>query len=121
METCFNKEGVILECGDSIIDSTLKYIKEHYCEDINVGVLAELSGLSHGHFAKRFKSMVGLNPIDYMIDLRLRKAQKLLRETNLTLAQIAVRCGYKNEYYLSRMFTKKVKIRPTIYRLNHRI
>jgi len=56
-----------------------------------------------------------------LTSLRLRKAQSLLLETNKTLEDIAEKCGYKNGFYFSRRFSKKLNISPSEYRKNNKL
>jgi two-component system response regulator YesN len=57
---------------------------------------------------------IGFN--DYLTQLRIEESQKLLAETNLPVKEIAVRVGYLDEKYYSKLFKKATGIKPTEYR-----
>ena len=78
-------------------------------------------GLSAVQFTRRFKAAYGMTPTAYLTEARLLKARRLLVETQLTLEEIAQRCGYESGLYLSRVFTKKMRMSPSQYRKAHRL
>ncbi|MCZ8523462.1 helix-turn-helix domain-containing protein [Paenibacillus mucilaginosus] len=51
----------------------------------------------------------------------MQRARTLLLETSLTLDEIADRCGYENGFYLSRIFSRKMRVPPSVYRKIHRV
>lgn len=81
---------------------------------------AELE-LSPVQFTRRFKSQFGKTPTDFIVNLRLDKVRQMLLETNYPLDQIAEQCGYENGFYLSRVFSKKFEMSPSMYRSVHQI
>lgn len=87
-------------------------------------ILKELSsefGLSSVQFSRRFMAFFGVNPSDYVSELRLDRARTLLLETRLTIEEIAVRCGYSNGFYFSRVFSRNMRISPSEFRRAHRL
>ena len=78
--------------------------------------LAKSSGLSRAVFAEKFAAAVGLPPISYLTNWRLMKARRLLRETNLGIDEIALRCGYKSLPSFTRRFKAVFKIGPGSFR-----
>ncbi|MBW4084974.1 AraC family transcriptional regulator [Paenibacillus sp. S150] len=78
-------------------------------------------GLSPVQLTRRFREAFGETPSAYLKSLRLAKARTLLKDSGLTLAQIAERCGYENGFYLSRVFTDASGISPAEYRKRHRV
>ncbi|WP_051250951.1 helix-turn-helix domain-containing protein [Paenibacillus harenae] len=98
-----------------------RMIRHHAYGRLIMKELAESIGLSPVRFTRKFQSAFGQTPIDYLTTLRLRKAQAMLLESELTLDQIAERCGYDNGFYLSRVFSKRLHISPAAYRRTNRI
>ncbi len=78
--------------------------------------LAQLAGMSRGRFAHKFKQVVGTPPIDYLTTWRLMKARALLANSNLDMAEIAQRCGYKSVPSFSRRFKKAFGVGPGNFR-----
>jgi len=60
---------------------------------------------------------MGCSPIEALIHYRLQMAERLLNETNLTLQEISIECGFNSVNYFSRRFGKKYGISPGNYRL----
>ncbi|TMV44695.1 helix-turn-helix transcriptional regulator [Paenibacillus mesophilus] len=81
---------------------------------------AELE-LSPVQFTRRFKARFGKTPADYVVTLRMDKVRQMLLETNYPLDQIAEQCGYENGFYLSRVFSKKFEMSPSVYRSTHQM
>ena len=74
--------------------------------------LAAELGISPVQLSRRFSKSIGMTPSSYLSHIRLEKAQSLLIETSLPLEQIAQACGFSNGFYLSRVFTKIMKVSP---------
>lgn len=96
-------------------------IQEQAFAPFSLKDLAARLGLSQVQFTRSFRQATGLLPRDYLISIRLHKVQELLLESNQTLGQIAEQCGYENEFYLSRIFTKRMGVTPSHFRKLHRL
>ncbi|WP_409344401.1 helix-turn-helix domain-containing protein [Paenibacillus sp. MBLB4367] len=106
---------------DPLVKNAAVYMQKHAFEPLSLQLLAEQACISQSQFSRRFQTAMGLSPIVYLTGLRMRKARGLLIETELTLEQIAQQCGYQNGFYLSRVFTKTMKMSPSDYRRTHRV
>jgi AraC-like DNA-binding protein len=98
------------------ISNVIKYIYEHYHEDIDVLHMAQYVGLSTSHFSYIFREESGYSPLDYLIKVRLRKAQLLLRTGDKSITEIAKSCGFHGISYFSASFHKAFDTSPTDYR-----
>ena len=96
------------------------YVEEHLAENIELETLADIARLSKWHFARAFKQSVGTPPHFYLIQRRLEKAQELLAETNLSLAQIALKSGFSDQSHFSRRFRILLGVTPTSFRRSKR-
>jgi transcriptional regulator GlxA family with amidase domain len=83
--------------------------------------LSDLLGLSPVQFTRRFRKSYRMTPSDFVRSLRIRRAAELLLDTDMTLDQIASRCGYENGFYLSLVFAKSMGMRPSTYREKNRV
>lgn len=106
---------------DLLMKRAEKLLREKAMKPFNMKALSGELGLSAVQFTRRFKASFGMNPTDYLTALRLEKVRTLLLETRLTLDEIAEQCGYESGLYVSRVFSKKMKISPSLYRQGHRI
>ncbi len=98
------------------IAGVMKYIENNYAEKISLQELARIALLSPNHLCKVFKEAAGITVSEYIQKLRLDKACRLLSDTDMTLAEIAVEVGYQDVGYLRRMFKKELGQTPSKYR-----
>lgn len=84
--------------------------------EVSVSGLADMYKMSKGHFIRSFRSYFGITPYQYRRKKQLDLAKMLLSETNLPIAQIALRVGLDDSLYFSRVFKKYVGRSPSVYR-----
>lgn len=89
----------------------LQTLRDRYRQSISVGEAAGLVNLSLNHFCKVFKGVTGKTFVDYIHTLRVQEAERLLRETDMPITDIADRVGFSNITYFGRVF-KKVRNQP---------
>ncbi len=89
---------------------------EHLHTNMDMELLAKDLSVSYPWFRRAFKETTGTSPGQYHLQIRIEKACKLLRETNLTVTEISQNLGFKSEFYFSRIFKKKVGSPPGLYR-----
>ncbi|MNI69635.1 Xylose operon regulatory protein [compost metagenome] len=107
---------------DPLMHQAAAFIAEHACGmDLSLALLSTQLKLYPSQLTRRFQASYGVSPIEYATEVRLQKARSLLIETNLTIDEIADLCGYQNGFYFSRIFERKMKLRPSYYRKNYRI
>ena len=112
-----HKEGTT----DLLMRRALTYIEQHaYSLELSMQTLAEKLNISASQLTRRFQAAYRLSPVAYATSLRLQKARTLLVDTEQNLDEIAEQCGYQNGFYLSRIFTAKLKINPSMYRRTYR-
>ena len=90
-----------------------EYIVAHFEQSIRNDHLAQLCGLSTAHFRKLFYDVYDVSPLVYVRNLRMRKAQELLKSESASITDIALTLGYNNIYEFSKMFKKCCGISPT--------
>ena len=92
------------------------YISEHYTQDIRLSELAEIAGMSPSAFSRFFKLHTGRNLTDYIIDMRLGFASRLLVDSTNSVAEICYSCGFNNLSNFNRIFRKKKGCSPSKFR-----
>lgn len=92
------------------------YCIAHIHEPIQVDDLAALAGCTRWHFSRRFKEISGYSPHDYVLDLKMRKAVRLLQSTDAPVKEIAYSCGFDNPEYFSRVFYRTYRTFPREFR-----
>jgi AraC-like DNA-binding protein/ligand-binding sensor protein len=93
-----------------------RFIWENYTRKISLQEIAAASGLSAPYFSTIFKEEMGENLSSYLNRLRVEKASHMLTETDLTLSEIAVACGFEDQSWFSKIFKNYIGISPGRYR-----
>jgi AraC-like DNA-binding protein len=106
---------------DELMNRAARRLEEQCAEPFGVKELAHELGLSSVQLIRRFRAAYRMTPGDYLTGLRMERACRLLRETRMTVEQIAASCGYATGYYLSRLFTSRIGVAPSEYRRRHRV
>ena len=98
------------------IDHAEAYFKEHYNEEISIEQYAASRNMSTSWFTRCFRDIVGVPPLKYILDQRMRNAMILLETSDSTITEIAHTLGYENPMYFSRVFRKAKGLSPSKYR-----
>lgn len=96
------------------------YINAHYKEDIRLEELANLVGMTPVAFSRFFKLRAGKTISEYIIDIRLGNATRLLVDTTNTISEICYECGFNNVSNFNRIFKKRKECSPKVFRENYR-
>ncbi len=96
--------------------TAVKFIKEHFREQISLEDVADGSNVSPNYLSKLFKSEMQVGFNEYLTQIRLEESQHLLAETNLSIREVASQVGYLDEKYYAKLFKKNTGIKPTDYR-----
>lgn len=105
-----------LDSSHLLIRKAVKYVENHYGEEIQVKTLAEELEITPNYFSQIFKAQMGENFIDYLNKFRVKKARKLLDEPGLKIYQISELVGYSNYKYFNQIFRKYMGCTPKEYR-----
>ncbi|WP_168122901.1 AraC family transcriptional regulator [Paenibacillus sp. HB172176] len=103
------------------IESSMQYMELHATEGLTVAQLADMAGMNRNYFSTAFAQHTGMPPLLYMTGIRVKKAQKLLHETNDSITEIAYSLGYANLYVFSRAFHRYCGLSPTEYRATKKL
>lgn len=98
------------------VEEAAAYIEAHYSENVSIAQVSELSNYSQRHFIRLFSAAYGKTPQQYLIDTRIRHSCALLKRTNLSVTEIAIRCGFSDANYFSRIFRRVTGFAPNNYR-----
>ena len=104
---------------DSIrrIEISLSYMLQNLDKPIHISTLGKLAGVSTSYFSYLFKCATGDSPNHFLIRVRMRRGCELLRETDLSVKEVAGLLGYLDPLYFSRVFKLVIGIPPTKYRV----
>lgn len=108
-----------LSIDDEEIEVAARFILDEATKGINVSDVLNKTHLTRRALELRFRKHLGLTPHEFIVAARMSHAELLLRETSLTLQQIALRCGIESAEYLSTAFKKHAGMPPGQYRQLH--
>ena len=94
----------------------LQFIETHYSEDVTLDELAGSAGVSKSECLRCFKTALQTTPYKYLMDYRLSKAARLLKETDMTVSEIAIQTGFNGQSYFGKCFKEKMHCSPSEYR-----
>ena len=103
----------------AIVMQAQSYIKEHFDESLNLADVAKQVNLSPNYFHTIFTEVCGISPHDYLMEYRVSAVKNLLITADITLSDIAERCGFKTQQYMSSIFKSKVECSPAQFRKQH--
>lgn len=96
-----------------------QFINDHYMDEIRLAQLADIAGMSPSAFSRFFKMHTGRNLSDYIIDIRLGYAARMLVDTNMSISEISFDCGFNNLSNFNRIFKRKKGCSPSEFRENY--
>ena len=88
------------------------YLRENYRQQVSVPDMASLIGISAGHFATCFRASFGLTPHQYLMRLRLDEAERCLRETDISLSELAATLGFSSQSHMTTALRKYRLLTP---------
>lgn len=115
METLL-KLPVHIQSDNHIVRKSKEFIDKHLLLDLTLTKVAAAIHVSPGYLSRIFLKEIGENFSDYIIRNKIEYSQKLLRETNRKVYEIAADIGYTNPHYFSKLFKERVGMTPLEYR-----
>lgn len=98
------------------IKSMLRYIHEHYREELNITKIAESASISESECLRCFHSTIHITPIQYVRQYRIQRAANLLAATEERISDIAMQCGFQDMSYFTKTFREMKGCTPTEFR-----
>ncbi|WP_417897829.1 response regulator [Bacillus haimaensis] len=107
--------------GSMIVEKVRRYLEQHYASEISLTTLSDQFHINSAYLSEMFKTHIGKNFSDYLIGLRLEKAEQLLRDPQLKIIDVAHLVGFSNSGYFSTVFKKHYEQTPVEYRKSRRM
>jgi len=115
------RKYVLKEYEDGLPKYKLKqafeYIHAHLDEDLSLANISEELGISQYYFCRLFKQSTGITPHAYLIQQRVERSKQLLKQKELTINEISIRCGFANPSHFAKCFRKYTGISPKQFRM----
>jgi AraC-like DNA-binding protein len=110
---------VMVEDDSRRVLKVKNFIAQNYMEDLRLPDLASMAGMSPSAFSRFFKLHTGRNLSEYIIDIRLGYASRMLVDTAKSISEISFCCGFNNLSNFNRIFKKKKNCSPSEFRENY--
>ena len=102
--------------GDGIAERVIEYMEQHLAENISLDMLSQTMNYSTAYLSRLIKKAAGQSFSELLQELRLRRAQELLRRTDERIGDIALKTGYNDVSYFIAIFKKKTGVTPKEWR-----
>ncbi|MFD0961248.1 response regulator [Paenibacillus chungangensis] len=109
----------IKEASRDDIKKLLRYMEEHYADNLSLRAAAAMVNMSEAYLSTVFKKETGTTFTDWLNMLRIDKAESLLRESDMPSYLISEQVGYENSNYFGRIFKKMKGVSPQKYRASY--
>ena len=107
-----------IDTADRLMQKAARYIRGSYKEDIDLASIARAVNLSPSYLSKKFKASTGFGCREYLVLVRVQAASAMLLETNKSVAEIALACGFRDSNYFGDAFKRAKGVSPSKYRKN---
>lgn len=94
------------------------YIQANYAQILSMQDVAQAMNYSDTHFCRLFKQCFHINFSVYLNEFRIKQAKRLLMNTNLTVKEVGISCGYRDTSYFIRVFKRFTGTTPSDYRIS---
>lgn len=102
----------------SRMEEAISYIRDNFDKDLNMAVVSNHVSMNYSLFSYAFKQYTGKNFVNYLKEIRMSEAKRLLIQTDLRVIEISQKVGYENEKHFMKIFKKECGVSPTEYRKN---
>jgi AraC-like DNA-binding protein len=100
------------------LKNSVKYMNQHYDQTLSLMQIAKAAAISKHHYLRQFKNAYEITPIQYLTNIRLKNATRLLKAKKLSIAQIGHQCGFENESAFIRVFKSRFSTTPLQFKKN---
>ena len=90
----------------------MSYIFLHYADPLTLDDIAASAGVSRSKCCRLFRKYLGQSPIDFLNSYRLERGRRMLPDTDKSITEIAMSCGFASPGYFTRLFSQKYGVTP---------
>lgn len=110
-----NVQGKEMQKSDKI-SQAIEYIQQNYQKDLNLAMVSNYISMNYSMFSNTFKKETGVNFVNYLKNIRIAEAKKLLEETDSKVAEVGAQVGYTNDKHFMKTFKALCGVSPSEYR-----
>lgn len=112
----YNEQSMSLQSSDRLA-FIIQYIRQHLAEPLSIEELSKKAYMSESNFHRVFKSEMGVSPIEFINNERIKLASSLLHNSEKKIKDIYLECGFNSLSYFVRLFKKKKRLSPKAYQM----
>lgn len=101
---------------NELVEQVIEYLEYHYAEEMNLNDIANEFFVAPNYLYKKFKEKKDMTVMQYLENIRMHKAEELLRNTNISVTAVAGMTGYNDSNYFARIFKKNYGLSPREFR-----
>lgn len=116
MAAAFTERAPIAALPHRILNRVREKIEANLDTVLSLDCLARESGYSRAHFLRMFRAATGLTPHQYVLGLRLSRAQDSLKKKDARIIDIAVSCGFSSQSHMTSVFRQRLEMTPGEFR-----
>lgn len=106
-------KSMLSDISKEYTDAAISHMNAHFDKDITVQDIADVVGVSRYHLSRIFKENTGITLMEYLNELRFNKAEALLKDTSMSINEVAKTIGFNNISYFNRKFKQKFGTTPS--------
>ena len=98
------------------VQNMLTFIHAHYSEKLTLNDIAAAASVSTRECIRCFRNTIRQTPLEYVMEYRLNMAKRLLDDTEMSITDLSLQCGFSSNAYFGKIFREKYGITPLQYR-----
>lgn len=102
------------------LSRVIEFLEGHFVDEVTVDRLAEIAGISVANLNRRFRQLLRLSPMEYVLSLRIQEAQRLLSTGDSAIGEVALATGFYDQSHFTKRFRKITGMTPMAYRKRFR-
>ena len=112
----YPQQVTIRKKDQQLVKYGIEFINQHFDDELTLTTIADNAGVSYHHFSRIFKKISGYNFKEYLTMIRINKAKRLLKDTQIPITDISYSCGFSCHKQLIFAFNKYCRMTPTAFR-----
>ena len=104
--TCTSERSTVFQKEQQSVKRVVEYIDTHFDQPVSLQMLAECAGYSSAHLCRKFKSLCGVSPMQYLNHIRCENASRMLCDSGLSVTEACFTAGFNDPNYFSKVFKK---------------
>lgn len=111
------QQPILNDEDELFMKQVMAFVEQHIADaDTNIGDMATATATSRSSLNRKMKNILGMTPLDFLREARIKKACQMLEAGKLNISEVAYRCGFSDPKYFSRCFKQSMGVSPTDYK-----